>query len=237
MNALALLKACLAVAVYPGTAFLGAVAVAVAVAGRLPAGLRPAQLDELIAAVGVAAASGLLALPSSPLFGLPSGVSLAVLVTAIAAGIAWATPERWPWHRLVAAAAARAPLLGLASAAFTLDLRTLAAAGGPVAAARPWAVAAILMAVPALILPFDRGTARPGRAALVAAIGMACFSLAGFAALAGRNALAVAGLGTLAVVLYAALIGAVRRPLAVAGPVLGVLAVLPAAVALVVALR
>jgi len=207
------------------------------VAGRLPAGLRPAQLDELIAAVGVAAASGLLALPSSPLFGLPSGVSLAVLVTAIAAGIAWATPERWPWHRLMAAAAALAPLLGLASAAYTMDLRTLAAAGGPVAAARPWAVAAILMAVPAVILPFDRGTSRPGRAALVAAIGMACFSLAGFAALAGRNALAVAGLGALLVVLYAGVIGAARRLLAVAGPVLGVLAVLPAAVALVVALR
>lgn len=237
MNALALLKACLAVAVYPGTAYLGAVAVAVAVAGRLPAGLRPAQLDELIAAVGVAAASGLLALPSSPLFGLPSGVSLAVLVTAIAAGIAWATPERWPWHRLMAAAAALAPLLGLASAALTLDLRTLAAAGGSVAAARPWAVAAILMAVPAVIVPFDRGTARPGRAALVAAIGMACFSLAGFAALAGRNALAVAGLGALLVVLYAGVMGAARRLLAVAGPVLGVLAALPAVVALVVALR
>ncbi|MGD1035040.1 MAG: hypothetical protein ABR977_11485 [Candidatus Dormibacteria bacterium] len=237
MNALALLKACLAVAVYPGTAYLGAVAVAVAVAGRLPAGLRPAQLDELIAAVGVAAASGLLALPSSPLFGLPSGVSLAVLVTAIAAGIAWATTERWPWHRLVAVAAALAPLLGLASAALTLDLRTIAAASGQVGAARPWAVAAILLAVPAVIRPFDRDTARPGRAALVAAIGMACFSLAGFAALAGRNALAVAGFGALAVVVYAGVIGAARRFLAAAGPVLGVLAVVPAAVALVVALR
>jgi hypothetical protein len=91
--------------------------------------------------------------------------------------------------------------------------------------------------VPAVIRPFDRDTARPGRAALVAAIGMACFSLAGFAALAGRNALAVAGFGALAVVVYAGVIGAARRFLAAAGPVLGVLAVVPAAVALVVALR
>ena len=128
-------------------------------------------------------------------------------------------------------------LLGLASVAMTLDLRTIAAAGGPVGAARPWAVAAVLMALPALVRPFDPLTARLGRAALVAAIGLACFSLAGFAPLAGFSPSAVAGLGALAVLAYAGLIGVARRVLVVAGPALGLLALVPAAVSLGVALH
>ncbi len=88
MNPLAALSAVVALAIFPGAAYAGTVALLVAVAARMPSGLRPAQLDELVAAVGVTAACGLLALPGSPLFGLPTGVSLAALVTAIAAGIA-----------------------------------------------------------------------------------------------------------------------------------------------------
>jgi len=236
MNPLAALSAVVALAIFPGAAYAGTVALLVAVAARLPSGLRPAQLDELVAAVGVTAACGLLALPGSPLFGLPTGVSLAALVTAIAAGIAWGTADTWPWHRLVAAGAAVAALLGLASTALTLDLRTLAAAGGPVGSARPWAIVASLMALPAVVRPFDPRTSRVGRAALVAAIGLVCFSLAGFAPLGDHPAVAVAGLGALAVVAYAGLLGAARRLPVVAGPALGVLAVVPAAVALVVAL-
>ena len=185
MNPLAVLSAVVGVAIFPGAAYAGLLAALVAVGGRIPTGLRPAQLDELMVAVGVSAACGLLAFPGSPLFGLPTGVSLVVFVTAVAAAIAWGSAERWPWQRLAAGAAAVAPLLGLASVAMTLDLRTIAAAGGPVGAARPWAVAAVLMALPALVRPFDPHTARLGRAALVAAIGLACFSLAGFAPLAG----------------------------------------------------
>jgi hypothetical protein len=117
-----------------------------------------------------------------------------------------------------------------------LDLRTIAAAGGSVGAASPWAVAAILMALPALVRPFDPRTSRLGRAALVAAIGLSCFSLAGFAPLSAFFPPAVAGLGALAVVVYAVLIGVCRRPLMVAGPALGLLAVVPAAIALGVAL-
>jgi hypothetical protein len=237
MNALVALSAIIAVAIFPGTAYAGTVALAVAVAGRMPSGLRPAQLDELATAVGVTAACGLLALPGSPLSGPSAGVSLVVLVTALAAGIAWGTAERWPWHRLVAAVVAVAPLLVLASTAMTLDLRTIAAAGGSVGTARPWAVAAILMAVPALVRPFDPHSARLDRAALVAAAGLVCFSLAGLVPLAGLSALAVVGLGTLAVLAYAGLIGVSRRLLVVAGPALGVLAAVPAVIAFVLALR
>ena len=237
MNPLAVLSAVVAVAIFPGAAYAGMVAALAGFAGRIPAGLRAPQLDELMAAVGVSAGCGLLAFPGSPLYGLPTGVSLVVLVTGLAAGIAWGTAERWPWQRLVAAAAAVAPLLGLASVSTTLDLRTIAAAGGSVGAARPWAVAAVLIALPALVHPFDPHTSRMGRAALVAAIGLACFSLAGFAPLATFSAPTVAGLGALAVVGYAGLIGVCRRPLMGAGPALGLLALVPAAIALGVALR
>jgi hypothetical protein len=158
MNPLAVLSAIVAVAVFPGVAYAGLVAALVALGGRIPAGLRPAQLDELMVAVGVSAACGLLAFPGSPLFGLPTGVSLVVFVTALAAGIAWGSAERWPWQRLAAVAAAIAPLLGLASVATTLDLGTIAAAGGSVGAARPWAVVAVLMALPTLVRPFDPHT-------------------------------------------------------------------------------
>jgi FtsH-binding integral membrane protein len=237
MNPLAVLSAIVGVAIFPGAAYAVLVATLVAVGGRVPAGLRPPQLDELMAAVVVSAACGLLAFPGSPLSGLPTGVSLVAFVIALAAGIAWGSAERWPWQRLAAGAAAVAPLLGLASVAMTLDLRTIAAAGGSVGAARPWAVTAVLMALPALVRPFDQHTARLGRAALVAAIGLACFSLAGFAPLAGFPALAVAGFGALAVLACAGLLGVCRRPLLVAGPAVGLLALVPAVISLGVALR
>jgi hypothetical protein len=236
MNPLALLSAIAALAFFPGVAFASAVALGVAGAGRLPAGLGPAQLDELVAAVGVTAACGLLAFPGSPLFALPTGVSLPVVMVALAAGVAWGTAERWPWRRVAAAAAVLVPLLGLASVARTLDLRTLAAAGGQVAAARPWAIAAVLIALPAVVRPFDPATARVGRAALVAASGLVCFSLVAFSALGDLSAIAVAGLCAAAAVVYAALLGAARRPLEAAGPALSLLALLPAAVALAIAL-
>ena len=237
MNPLAVLSAIVAVAVFPGVAYAGLVAALVALGGRIPAGLRPAQLDELMVAVGVSAACGLLAFPGSPLFGLPTGVSLVVFVTALAAGIAWGSAERWPWQRLAAVAAAIAPLLGLASVATTLDLGTIAAAGGSVGAARPWAVGAVLLALPTLVRPFDPHTARMGRAALVAAIGLACFSLAGFAPLAGVSAPVVAVLGALSVVAYTGLIGVSRRLVVVVAPALGLLALVPASISLAVVLH
>ena len=237
MNPLAVLSAIVAVAIFPGAAFAGLVAAVVAIGGRIPAGLRPAQLDELMVAVGVSADCGLLAFPGSPLLGLPTGVSLVVVVTALAAGIAWGSAERWPWQRLAAVAAAVAPLLGLASVAKTLDLGTIAAAGGSVAAGRPWAVLAVLMALPALVRPFDPHTARLGRAALVAAIGLACFSLAGFAPLAGISAPVVAGLGACSVLVYTGLIGVSRRLVVVVAPALGLLALVPASISLAVVLH
>ena len=236
MNPVAVLQAVAALAIFPGVAFAGTVTLAVAVASRLPPGLHPPQLDELAAAVGIAAACGLLALAGSPLFGLPAGVSLMALLMAIAAGIAWGTAERWPWHRVAAALACAAPLLGLASMAMTLDLRTLTATGGPAGTVRDWAVAAILVAAPAVVRPFDPQSARASRSVLIAAVGLTCASLAGTAPLAGLPSWGVAGICALAAVAYAGLIGAARRLVVVAAPILGVSALLPAVVALVVAL-
>ena len=236
MNPLAILSAIAAVAFFPGAAYAGAVALAVTAAARMPPGLGAAQLDELVAAVGVTAACGMLALPGSPLFGLPAGVSLLVLITALAAGVAWATSESWPWQRAVAAVAVLAPLFGLAAAAGTLDLRTLAVAGGTVGAARPWAVAAVLVALPSVVRPFDPSTARAGRAALTAAVGLAGLSLLVFAPLAGLPAPLVALVCALAVVVYAGLIAGARQLLPHATPALSLLALVPAVISLVIAL-
>ena len=236
MNPVAVLQAAVSLAIFPGVAFTGTVALAVAVAGRLPPGLHPPPLDELAAAGGIAAACGLLALAGSPLFGLPAGISLVALLIAIAGGTAWGTAERWPWHRVVAGLACAAPLLGLASMAMTLDLRTLTATGGPAGTVRDWAVTAILVAAPAVVRPFDRQSARASRAALMAAVGLTCASLAASAPLAGLPAWWAAATCAISAVAYAGLIGAARRILAVAAPILGVAAIVPAVVALAVAL-
>jgi hypothetical protein len=76
-----------------------------------------------------------------------------------------------------------------------------------------------------------------GRAALVAAIGLACFSLAGFAPLAGVSAPVVAVLGALSVVAYTGLIGVSRRLVVVVAPALGLLALVPASISLAVVLH
>lgn len=236
MSLIALLSAVVGLAVYPGAAYAGTVALLVAGAGRMPRASRPAQLDELLAAFGVAAACGLMVLPDSPLFGLPTGVSLIALIVALAAGVAWGTSGHWPWHRLIAAAATAAPLLGLASMAMTLNLRTIAATGGAGAAARFWAAGAIVLALPAVVRPSDPGSALPSRAILTAAGGLLCASLALFSPLAGAPPVDVVGICSLFALLYAGLIGLGGRLVETAAPALGLVAALPAAVALWLAL-
>jgi hypothetical protein len=234
MNPLSALRAVLALTLFPGAAYAGAVAVAAAWAGRVPAGRAPARLEELAGATGVMTAAGLLALPGSPLEGLPTGVSLAGLLTALTAGLAWGTSARWPWPRLAAAAAALFPLLAVAIAARTLDLRTMAVA--PVEAARVWAAAAALLALPALIRPFDAGPSRSSRACLLATSALLALSLAVGSPLSAQPAAAVAVVCGAGSVLYAGALGVLRRPLAAAAGGLGVLALLPAAVAVALSL-
>ncbi len=234
MNPLAALSAVLALALFPGAAYAGATALVVTWVGRVPRGLGPARLEELAVAAGVVAGAGLLALPGSPLYALPTGTSLAGILTAIAAGVALGTSRAWPWHRVMAAAAALLPLIGLAASARTLDMRTVAVI--PAEAARLWAASAALLAIPAVVRPFDPAPSRLSRSALLATASLLVTTIAIYSQLSGLPAAGVAAICALLSVSYAGLVGLLWRPLAFLGPVLGVLAVLPAGFALVMTL-
>jgi hypothetical protein len=234
MNPLAALSAVVALAAFPGMAYAAAVALLQSWAGRVPAGEGRVRLEELVAAAGATAGCGLLAIPDSPLFGLPTGASLVGILILFAGGIAWGTSAQWPWHRLLAGAAVLLPLLGLAAAANTLGISTIASA--PEQAVRIWAGIAALLALPALIRPFDPSSSRISRSALLAATSLLFASLVTFAPLAGLGALWVAGICAAASVAYAGLIGLLRRPVIAGATLLGLVAVIPAGVALAIAI-
>jgi hypothetical protein len=168
---------------------------------------------------------------------MPFGVSLVGLLLAFAIGVAWGSPGDWPWHRVLAAVSAIVPLLGLGSAAGTLDLQTIAAIpGSAIGAARLCAVAALVIAVPAVARPFDPRGSRQSRAALLAAGGLLAVSLALIAPLADLAPALVAGICALLVVLYAGGLGVAQRLLPAGAARLGALAALPATASLMFAL-
>lgn len=234
MNPLAILSAVVAVAVFPGAAYTGLTSLLATWAGRLPATTGPPRLGGAAAAVGVAAGCGLLALPGSPLFNLPTGASLAGLLGLLAAGLAWGTSEDWPWQRVAAAAAVLLPVLAVAGAAGTLDVRTLSDA--PLEPARIAAAAAVLLALPALVRPFDPAAPRACRGALLGALPLVAISLATYSPLGGLAPALVAAISALAAVAYATLVGALRRPLHARASLLGLLALVPAGIAVGLAL-
>ncbi|MGD0834915.1 MAG: hypothetical protein ABSA40_10955 [Candidatus Dormibacteria bacterium] len=237
MNVTLALRSVAALAVFPGAAYAGAVALLVLWIGRLPRGTSPLRLEEAVAAAGIAVACGLLALPDSPLSTVPFGVSLAGLLIAFAAAVAWGSPEGWPWHRVVAAVSAAVPLLGLGSAAMTLDLQTIAVLpGAAVGAARYCAVAAIVVALPAIVRPFDQRSSRPSRAALLAGGGLLAATLGTLAPSANLAPVLVDGGCAVLAVLFAGALALGRRLVPAADGRLGALAALPAAVSLFLAL-
>jgi hypothetical protein len=233
MNPLALLQAGLALTLFPGLAYAGVTARLVAWAGRLPAGRGPASAGEAVAAFGVLIACGVLALPGSPLFGLPTGVSLLPLLLVLAGATAWGTSPTWPWHRLAAAAAMLIPLLAVAGAAGTLDAGTIAAA--PAEAARFWWAGAAVLAVPAALRPFDATASRLSRSALLGGVLLAVISLAAFSPLAGVQPALAATIIALVTLACAAVLGRLHLPFPKMAPVLGLVALAPAAVALALA--
>jgi hypothetical protein len=235
MNPLTLLTTAFGLAVFPGLVYTGVTALLAGWAGRFPSAAASAGLGETVTCVGVAAAGGMLALPGSPLAGIPGGFSIAGILGALTAGVAWGTPRRWPWHRLIAAAAVLAPLLGMVSAAGSLDAGTLAVAAH--AQARLWAAAAALLALPALVRPFDGRTPRLTRAVLWAAAALFFAVLAGSGPLAALPSPWVALICALIAVVSAALVGLLRGPLRGAAPILGVMALAPAATALTLLYR
>jgi hypothetical protein len=119
----------------------------------------------------------------------------------------------------------------------TLDLQTIAVLPGTaVGAARYCAVAAVVIALPAIVRPFDKGSSRPSRAALFAAGGLLAATLGTLAPLANLAPVVVdAGCAAL-VVLFAGVLGLGRRLLPAADGRLGALAALPAAASLLLAL-
>ncbi|HYA00794.1 MAG TPA: hypothetical protein VEK76_10645 [Candidatus Binatia bacterium] len=234
MNPVVALSALLALAVFPGAAYAGVTALAACWLGRMPPGAAPARVNDSVAAFAAVAACGLLALPGSPLTTQSIDVSLVGLLLGLVVGVAWGTSPRWEWHRGVAAAAALVALLALAAPARTLDLRILALV--PRDPSRPWAVAAILLALPAVVRPFDPATSRAGRAALVGAIALLAMSIAALPPLGGISPPAVAALCAALTMAYAGLLGVLRPVVTAALPLLGLLAVVPAAVALGLAL-
>lgn len=231
------LRSVAALAVFPGAAFAGVVTLLVIWVGRLPRGAARLRLDEAVAAAGISVACGLLALPDSPLSTVPFGISLAGLLIAFAGAVAWGSPAGWPWYRVVAALSAVVPLLGLGSAAMTLDLQTIAVLpGAAVSAARFCAVAAIVIALPAVVRPFDETSSRPSRAALFAAGGLLAATLGTLALLANLTPVLVDGGCAALVVIFAGVLGLGRRFLRVRDGRLGALAALPAAASLLFAL-
>lgn len=234
MNPLGVLSAVVALAVFPGAAFAGVTSLVSTWAGRLPAATGPTPLGGAAAAAGVVAGCGLLALPGSPLSNLPAGASLAGLVVLLAAGLAWGTSDDWPWRRVAAAAATLLPFLAMAAATGTLDIPSLAAA--PLEPARIAATGAALLALPALVRPFDPSAPRASRGALLGALPLVVTSFATSAPLAALPAALVAAICALSAIAYAGLIGLMRRPLSARAPLLGLLAALPAAAAIALAL-
>ena len=234
MSVTLILRSVAALAIFPGAAYAGAVALLVVWVARLPRGDSPLRFEEAVAALGVLAACGLLALPESPLSTMAFGVSLAGLLVALAGAVTWGSPGGWPWHRVIAAVSAVLPMLGLSSAAGTLDLPTISTLpGSGMGAARFCAVAAIVIALPAVVRPFAPRSSRPSRAALVAAGGLLAATLAPLGNLAPT---VVAGGCAATVVIYAGVLGLGRRLLPVGGERFGALAALPAAASLCLAL-
>jgi hypothetical protein len=157
VDPLGALQAAIAVAVYPGGAFLLLVAVLVAMAAGAPRTLRINAVEAagLLAATVAAALAPLpgtvlSTLPPPPAFGPPTNLVAAVILEA--AAVTLMSRERWTRRRLLAAAAPLLPLFLLSAAAATLSLQILVSLpGGIVTAARALIAGALVAAAPVLL--------------------------------------------------------------------------------------
>ena len=234
MDPLLLLKALLALAVYPGGLLL--VLCAAVTALVLPAAHRPGlTVENAVALTGFDVAAAMAPLPGSPLLDLPVAVSLPVLLLGLAAGFTALAPAApWSRRRLAVALAPLLPALAMGSATGSLALASIASVpGGGLGAARILTAATLLLALPLLVPLADRGLTRAVRAAGASAAAVCAVSLvAGAAGAAPAVAGAVALAGAAVWSGFAAL--ATRLPGVTSG--LAVLAVSGGAVATVLAL-
>jgi hypothetical protein len=230
MDPLSILRASVALAVFPGFAYTAALAWLVARVGRLPRGRNPVRLEEALAALAAGTACGLLAFPGSPLNDLPVPVSLSAVLVSLAAAVAWGTSTAWNWHRVAAAAVTVSPLLCLGESGISLNLSTIVGLPGrPVAAARLFAAAAALIALPLVARPFDPETSRLSRAMALTAISQVALSLIVAGPLSGGSWPLAAGLCATATIGYAALLGGLRLATDLEENVFAGLAAVPAA--------
>lgn len=225
MDPTALLDAVLAVAVYPGVAFLAAAALLHGrLAGRRAIAAAPGPLpaSSLLPVLAASVATAMLPLVGAPSLRLPPAVGVAgnvvVVVVLLAVAVDLGAGSRWV---SALAAAAAVPVLALAAAGSTVSVVAISTAGGPVALAA--------RAVAAGLLVLAASVTSAGRAASAVSAGLA---LAGSALVipevlrdAPPVACAVASLGVVAV---SGLLARLRdrwtaRALSVAG-VVGVLA-------------
>jgi hypothetical protein len=207
-----LLDAVLAVAIYPGAAFVALAAVLHrGVAGR-PAGLGtpgPVPAATLLPVLAAVVASAMLPMVGSPALRLPPPAGAAGNVVAVVVLLAVAV-DLGAASRVVAAlaAAAAVPVLALAAAGSTVSVVAICTAGGTAGvAARATAAATLLLAA---------SSTAGGRAASVvdAALALAAAALVIPAALAAAPPI-TCGLAALGVVALSGLLARLRDRMAV----------------------
>jgi len=180
MDPLGILQAVIAVAVYPGGAYLGLVAVVMSLTSGSRAALRitPAEGCGVLAATLAAAltplpGSLLTTLPPPPAFG--AGSNLLPELVLVAAAVCLVTRQPWSRGALVAALSVLAPLLVIAASTATLSVQLLMTApGGLIVSARALTAAAALAATPFLLRPL----ARPAQLIVLSAVTVLALALA-----------------------------------------------------------
>ena len=204
MDALGLVEAVIALAVYPGGLFLALTAAAVRRGAGLRGGAGGIPAAGLAALVAAGFAASLAPLPASPATVLPpvagAEPNLVVASILLAAAVALAARGGWDARRLFAAGVAVVSLGTLAAAATTLALPSIdAAPGNTLVAARAATATALLVAAPFFCRTFGAGPAAV-RAALTATAAILAFSLVTPAQLTG-GAAALASLAVFAAAL------------------------------------
>lgn len=170
MDPLSVLRALLALGVFPGALLLAVcTGLAAAIAG-IPRGRR-ATLEDVVAIAAAVAASGVAPLPGSPLNDLPAGIALPSILLFVAVSVVWGTTSAWPRGRVIVAASVVTAVLCLALPATTLSATTVAGYPGRVeTVARVLVAIAILAALPLVAEPFVATSSRWSRAAVTASI-------------------------------------------------------------------
>jgi hypothetical protein len=173
VDPLGLLLEIVAIAVYPGGAFLAVLTWLTCRVGGLPRG---AGLDArgLVAIVAATLATAMSPVPGAPAASLPPpggatpNLIAAVLLLFVAGSLA--APQPWSMRRVAAVGFGGLPLVLLGLSAASFSIATIAGAGGDATAvARILAIVSVLVALPLVLQPQLATGPVIARAAVVAA--------------------------------------------------------------------